>query len=79
MDGAVPSLLRALRIRLSEECRVRQRKRPFAKFVGANSNREDGLQLVDMIVGAMWHHVIEGNSQHFNTFARKVVDLWKAP
>ncbi len=79
MDGAVPSLLRALRIRLSEECRARQRKRPFAKFVSADSDREDGLQLADMIVGAVRQHVVEGNSQHFNTFARKVADLWNAP
>lgn len=79
MDGAVPSLLRALRVRLSEECRARQRKRPFAKFVGADSDREDGLQLADMVVGAVRHQVVEDNSQHFTTFAHKVADLWKAP
>lgn len=79
MDGAVQSLLRALRIRLSEESRLRQRKRPFAKFIGADSTHEDGLQLADMIVGAVRQHVVEGKSRHFNTFAHKVVNLWNAP
>ena len=58
---------------------ARHRKQPFAKFVGADSDREDGLQLADRVVGAVRHQVVEGNSQHFTTFAHKVADLWKAP
>lgn len=79
IDGAVPSLRNALRIRLSDECRRYNRKRPFSKIVGVDSSREDGLQLADMIIGATCQHIIESNSTYFNTFASKVVDLWIAP
>lgn len=79
MDGAVPSLRRALRIRLSAECRPLARERPFAKIVSADSRRDDNLQLADMLVGAVRHQVARGASQDYATFAPKVVDLWKAP
>jgi len=79
MDGAVPSLRRALRIRLSNECRRLKRARPFAKIIAADSKRDDGLQLADMIVGAVRQYVIEGEQHFYTTFAKKVADLWRAP
>jgi hypothetical protein len=79
MDGAVPSLRRALRIRLSDECRRLKRERPFAKIITADSRRDDGLQLADMIVGAVRQYVIEDEQHFYTTFANKVADLWRAP
>ncbi len=79
MDGAVPSLRRALRVRLSAECRQLGRERPFAKIISADSSRDDNLQLADMVVGAVRHHVALGESRYYSTFAPKVVDLWAAP
>lgn len=77
MDGAVPSLRRALRIRLSEECRQLGRERPFAKIIGADSKRDDNLQLADMVVGAMRQYVVAGDSKYYQTFSEKIVDLWQ--
>lgn len=79
MDGAVPSLRRALRIRLSNECRRLKRERPFSKIIAADSKRDDGLQLADMVVGAVRQYVIEGDLNFYSTFANKMVDLWRAP
>jgi len=79
MDGAVPSLRRALRIRLSNECRRLKRERPFSKIITADSKRDDGLQLADMVVGAVRHYVVESEQRFYPTFAKKVVDLWRAP
>lgn len=77
MDGATQALLRALRIRLSRECYRLERVRPFKKIVSGVSNRDDGLQLADMIAGATSHYVVDGEIAYYRTFANKVVDLWE--
>ncbi len=79
IDGATPALIRALRVRLSEDCRAMERVRPFKKIVGGDSSREDGLQLADMLAGAIRHHVMGVERDHYPTFVSKVVDLWEAP
>ena len=80
IDGTTSAFRRALRIRLSEECRkVGRRSRPFKKIISGDSCREDGLQLADMIVGAVRHHVMGVKSQYYNTFESKIVDLWRVP
>ncbi len=76
IDGAVPSLKRALRIRISTLCRERGRVRPFKKIVGGNSRNDDCLQVADMIAGAIKQHEIHKNSLHFYSFSSKVDDLW---
>lgn len=77
IDGTTPAFRRALRIKLSEECaRIGRRSRPFRKIISGDSRREDGLQLADMIVGAVRQHVMETESRYYRTFERKVVDLW---
>ncbi len=76
IDGATPAFRRALRIKLSEECRKTGRARPFKKIVGGDSSHEDGLQLADMIVGAILHSVAKNDNTHYKMFAGKVVDLW---
>ncbi len=70
IDGATPAFRGALRIRLSEECRKTGRVRPFKKIVGGDSKREDGLQLADMIAGAILHSVAKNSDVHH---------LWRVP
>ena len=79
IDGATLGLLRALRIRLSEECRELGRVRPFRKIISGDSKRDDGLQLADMVAGAIRHYVMGEETACYRTFASKVVDLWEAP
>ncbi len=79
IDGATPAFRRALRIKLSKECRKMGRARPFKKIIGGDSRREDGLQLADMIVGAILHSVAKNNDAHYKMFVGKVVDLWRVP
>jgi len=77
IDGTTPAFRRGLRIRISEECRKLDRVQPFNKIVSGDSSREDGLQLADMIVGAIRNHAVDDESEHFRIFEEKVVDLWK--
>jgi hypothetical protein len=79
IDGAGPALRRALRIRLSAESRRLGLKPPFHKIVGADSDGEDGLQLADMVAGAIRQHAVGAKSDWFASFANKVVDLWWLP
>jgi len=78
IDGTTPAFRRALRIKLSEECRkLKRRNRPFKKIISGDSRREDGLQLADMIVGAVRQHVVGIEGGYYKTFESKVVDLWR--
>ena len=77
IDGATDAFRSALRIRLSQECRKLKRERPFKKIATANSRTEDGLQLADMVAGAIREKAWENSRTYFRTFARKIVDLWE--
>jgi hypothetical protein len=77
IDGATDALCSKLRIRLSQECRKIRRVRPFSKIATASSRVEDGLQLADMIVGAVRDKALGNNDAYYWTFARKVVDFWE--
>lgn len=77
IDGAVPSLIQDLRVRLSGVCRQEGRRRPFKKIVSADSDREDGLQLADMVAGAIMQFTKGVDVEFYQTFATKVVDLWE--
>ena len=77
IDGSPPKFRRALRVRLSEECRRTGRANPFKKIVSGDSEGEDGLQLADMIVGAVRESVAGTGQNYYRTFANKVVDLWR--
>jgi hypothetical protein len=79
VDGATLIFLRALRVRLSEECHKTGRVRPFRKIISGDSSRDDGLQLADMIVGAARHHGMGAESRYYRTFANKIVDWWEVP
>jgi len=77
IDGGTPALCRAVRVRLSEECHRTKRVRPFSKIVGGRSWSEDGLQLADMIAGAIRQYVMGENAESYRSFETKVVDLWE--
>jgi hypothetical protein len=77
IDGATDALRSALRIRLSRECKPIKRVRPFKKIATANSCREDGLQLADMVAGAIRERAWKHDTSYFQVFAKKVVDLWE--
>jgi hypothetical protein len=76
LDGVAEPVRKALRIHLSDACKQAKRERPFKKIISADSRREDGLQLADMIAGAVREHVWSKDSEYFNTFRDRVVDLW---
>jgi len=77
IDSATDALRSTLRIRLSQECRKTNRARPFGKIATASSRREDGLQLADMVAGAIRDHALGRNFEHRQVFMKKVVDLWE--
>lgn len=79
VDGATRAFLRELRIRLSQESRRWGRVRPFETIVSGKSHRHDGLQLADMIAGAVREYVTGEETLYYRMFADKVADLWEAP
>ena len=79
IDGASPAFCRHLRVQFTEVCKRKKRIRPFKKIVGANSRHEDGLQMADMIAGAIRLHVMGISSEHFQHIAPRTVDLWNLP
>lgn len=79
IDGATPAFCRDLRVALTERHNREERVRPFKNIIGANSKNEDGLQLADMIAGAIRLHAIGLSSEHFQVISPRIVDLWKFP
>lgn len=77
MDGATLAFCRSLRVQFTEHCKQQKRIRPFKKIIGANSKNEDGLQLADMIAGALRLHVMGISSEHFHRISSRIVDLWE--
>lgn len=79
LDGATPSFCRNLRIQFSERSKREERIRPFKNIIGGDSKREDGLQLADMVAGAIRLHVMGISSDHFDIISPRVVELWNLP
>lgn len=79
IDGATPAFCRNLRVQFSKRIKQEERIRPFKNIIGGDSKREDGLQLADMIAGAIRLHTIGITSNYFNAIASRIVDLWKLP
>jgi hypothetical protein len=78
IDGATPAFCRDLRVQFTEQCKQEKRRiRPFKNIVGANSRNEDGLQLADMIAGAIRLHAMNIYSEHFYYISARIVDLWE--
>jgi len=79
IDGAMPAFCRHLRVRFTERCKQEKRIRPYKNIIGANSRNEDGLQIADMMAGAIRLHIMNISSEHFHCIKSRVVDLWKLP
>ena len=77
MGFTTDALRSNLRIRLSQDCRKIRRVHPYKKIATAGSRVEDGLQLADMVAGAIRDKALGNNATYYRTFARKVVDLWE--
>ncbi len=77
IDGATDALRSALRIRLSHECRMVKRERPFKRIAAASSRTEDGLQLADMVAGAIREKAWKNNHAYYRTLSGKIVDQWE--
>jgi hypothetical protein len=77
IDGATPAFCRSLRVQFTERCKQEDRIRPYKNIIGANSRNEDGLQLADMIAGAIRLHAMNISSEHFNYISPRIVDVWE--
>jgi hypothetical protein len=77
IDGATPSFCRNLRVQFTESCKLQNRIRPFKNIIGANSRNEDGLQLADMLAGAIRLHAMGISSEHFSCISSRIVDPWE--
>jgi hypothetical protein len=77
LDGVAEPVRKALRIHLSNESKRLARVRPFKNIVSEDSSHNDGLQLADMVAGAIRDRVWKQNSTNYQTFANRVVDLWQ--
>jgi hypothetical protein len=76
LDSASESFIRILRIHFTHLYKQENRERPFKKIVSSNSRYDDGLQLADMIAGALREYIWEEDSTYYKTFLSKTVDLW---
>lgn len=79
IDGATPAFCRSLRVAFTERYKHEERIRPFKNIIGADSKNEDGLQLADMIAGAIRLHATGLSSGHFQIVSSRIVDLWQIP
>jgi len=77
LDSAPESFLKSLRIHFTHAYKQQQRERPFKKIVSSDSKHDDGLQLADMVAGAIRQSVWENDPSHYRLFAKKVIDLWQ--
>jgi hypothetical protein len=66
-------------VRFTERCKQEKRIRPYKNIIGANSRNEDGLQMADMMAGAIRLRAMNISSEHFSYISSRVVDLWKLP
>ncbi len=77
LDDAPDSFIQSMRIHFTQAYKQVKRDRPFKKIVSSKSKYDDGLQIADMIAGAVRQLVWEDDSAYFQTFSNKVVDLWR--
>lgn len=77
LDDKPESFIQSLRIHFTQAYKQARRDRPFKKIVSSKSTFDDGLQIADMIAGAVRQSVWENDPTYFQTFSDKVVDLWQ--
>ena len=78
LDDAPDRFIQSLRIHFTKAYQQMRRERPFKKIVSSKSKNDDGLQLADMIAGAVREYIWENDAVYFRTFSNKVADLWRA-
>jgi hypothetical protein len=79
IDGASPALCRDLRVHFTERYKSERRIRPFKNIIGADSKNEDGLQVADMIAGALRLGAMGISSEPLQLVYPRIVDLWRLP
>jgi len=67
LDDAPDSFMQSLRIYFTQAYKQIQRDRPFKKIVSSNSKHDDGLQVADMLAGAVRQFVWENDPAYFQT------------
>jgi hypothetical protein len=77
LDDKPDSFIHSLRIHFTQAYKQAKRDRPFKKIVSSKSRYDDGLQIADMIAGAVRQMVWDDDPAYFQTFSSKVVDLWR--
>ena len=77
LDDAPDSFIQSLRINFTQAYKQIRRERPFKKIVSSRSRYDDGLQMADMIAGAVRQFIWEDDPVYYQTFSNKVVDLWR--
>lgn len=75
LDGATPSQRRLVRLQISQLCRTSDRSRPFRKIISGDSTSEDGLQIADMVAGAIARSIVNSEQRQMATFSDKIVNL----
>ena len=75
LDAVPPSIRTKLRIRLTTECHRLERTRPFKKIISADSSNEEGLQLADMVAGAIRQYIMHEEDRFYVALGKRVVDL----
>ena len=78
LDDAPDYFIQSLRIHFTQAYKQMRRERPFKKIVSSRSKYDDGLQMADMIAGAVRQYIWEDDPIYFQTFSNKVADLWRA-
>ncbi|MEI6234413.1 MAG: DUF3800 domain-containing protein, partial [Planctomycetota bacterium] len=76
VDAAKHEFLKALRIRISTLCVTGNKTKPFKKITGMDSHRCDGLQLADMIAGAIRRYVEYNEVEYYKKIESKIDDLY---
>ncbi len=79
IDGATPAFCRDLRVQFTERYKRERRIRPFKNIIGADSKNEDGLQVADMIAGALRSGAMGISSELLQLVFPRIVDLWRLP
>ncbi|MEK6752766.1 MAG: DUF3800 domain-containing protein [Chloroflexota bacterium] len=78
LDDAPDRFIQSLRINFTQAYKQMRRERPFKKIVSSKSKHDDGLQMADMIAGAVRQFIWEDDPVYYQTFSNKAVDLWRA-
>lgn len=69
-------LTRSIRVAISGALRARQRQPRIKKLCGRPAHREDGLQLADMVAGAVVESKVRGGADYLAGLEDKIRTTW---